>query len=144
MSDNVIVQALNSVTGATLVIWTAAIITLMIGIVKGIIAIIKWIEKYRQKRNAVEKKDEKLVELEKSVTEIKTLSETQSVALKVILANELNRKYRYYLELGYIPDEEFDEYVDNHDAYKALGGNHTGDAKFNYIMEHLERKVNNN
>lgn len=70
-----------------------------------------------------------------------TTQEIQGVALKVILANELDKRYRRYLELGYIPDQEFDEYCDMHDSYKALKGNHKGDEKFNYAINHLERKI---
>lgn len=73
--------------------------------------------------------------------EQKTIAENQSTALKMMLANELDKRYRRYLELQYIPDKEFDEYVHTYESYKALGGNSTGEAKFNYVMEHLERKV---
>lgn len=62
-------------------------------------------------------------------------------AMKIILLSELNTKYKSYLTSGYVPDDEFEEYIEMHDVYNALGGNHTGDEKFNYIMKNLERKI---
>jgi hypothetical protein len=69
-------------------------------------------------------------------------SEAQSLGVKMMLANELDKRYRRYLELGYIPDKEFDEYCETYRIYHdELGGNHTGSIKFNYVMDHLERKL---
>ena len=84
---------------------------------------------------------ELLSKLQEHLSTQSTMQEAQGSALRVILANELDKRYRRYLELGYIPAGEFDEYCDMHDQYKALGGNHSGDEKFNYVMEHLERRV---
>lgn len=58
-------------------------------------------------------------------------------AQKESLADRINQKYKYYLSIGGIPEDEVDEFVSLHSAYKAIGGNHHGDAKFNYCMEHL-------
>ena len=91
--------------------------------------------------NCLDKIMNTLDEINNGMTKQHISQQAQSTALKVILASELDKKYRYYLEIGYIPDKEFDEYVDMHDSYKGLGGNHHGDEKFEYIMSHLERKV---
>lgn len=56
---------------------------------------------------------------------------------KESLADRINQKYKHYLDIGGIPEDEVDEFVSLHSAYKAIGGNHHGDAKFNYCMEHL-------
>lgn len=56
---------------------------------------------------------------------------------KESLADRINQKYKHYLSLGGIPEDEVDEFVSLHSAYQAVGGNHHGDAKFNYCMEHL-------
>ena len=41
-----------------------------------------------------------------------------------------------------IPDKEFDEYCETYRIYHdELGGNHTGTQKYNYVMEHLERRL---
>ena len=59
------------------------------------------------------------------------------VAQKEILAEKINEKYKYYLSIGGIPEDERDEFVSLHDAYNGVGGNHHGDAKFEYCMNHL-------
>lgn len=56
---------------------------------------------------------------------------------KESLADRINQKYKYYLSVNGIPEDEVDEFISLHSAYKRLGGNHSGDAKFNYCMDHL-------
>lgn len=56
---------------------------------------------------------------------------------KESLADRINQKYKHYLSINGIPEDEVDEFVSLHAAYKGVGGNHHGDAKFNYCMEHL-------
>ena len=56
---------------------------------------------------------------------------------KESLADRINQKYKHYLSIKGIPEDEVDEFVSLHSAYKKIGGNHHGDAKFNYCMEHL-------
>ena len=59
-------------------------------------------------------------------------------ANKEILADRINQKYKHYVnELKGIPSDEVDEFINLHAAYKALGGNHHGDAKYNYVMTNL-------
>ena len=48
-----------------------------------------------------------------------------------------NEKYKYYLSIGGVPEDERDEFISLHDAYKGVGGNHNGDAKFEYCINHL-------
>lgn len=59
------------------------------------------------------------------------------VANKEMLAEKINEKYKYYIGIGGIPADEYDEFVSMHKAYKGLGGNHHGDAKFQYCIDHL-------
>ena len=56
---------------------------------------------------------------------------------KESLADRINQKYKYYLSVNGIPEDEVDEFISLHSAYKRLGGNHTGDAKFKYCIDHL-------
>ena len=42
-----------------------------------------------------------------------------------------------YLSNNGIPEDEVEEFINLHFCYKKCGGNHLGDAKFNYCMEHL-------
>lgn len=59
------------------------------------------------------------------------------VANKEILAEKINEKYKYYISIKGIPEDEYDEFVSMHKAYNGVGGNHHGDAKFQYCIEHL-------
>ena len=59
------------------------------------------------------------------------------VAQKEILAEKINEKYKNYISMGGIPEDEYDEFVSLHGAYNGVGGNHHGDAKFQYCIEHL-------
>lgn len=58
-------------------------------------------------------------------------------AQKEALADRINQKYKYYLSVKGIPEDEVDEFISLHTAYNGVGGNHNGDAKFKYCMEHL-------
>lgn len=59
------------------------------------------------------------------------------VANKEMLAEKINEKYKYYISIEGIPEDEYDEFVSLHKAYNGVGGNSHGDAKFEYCMEHL-------
>ena len=54
---------------------------------------------------------------------------------KESLADRINQKYKYYLSINGVPEDEYDEFISLHSAYKRLGGNHNGDAKFNYCID---------
>lgn len=60
------------------------------------------------------------------------------VAQREVLADKINEKYKYYISIKGIPEDEVDEFTNLHAAYKGVGGNHSGDAKFEYCMNHLE------
>lgn len=112
-------------------------------------AIKKSIEGDRELNDRIDRMNEKLdqivnvlAELQEYSKEQKRNSEAQSEGVKIMLANELDKRYRRYLELGYIPDKEFDEYCETYRIYHdELGGNHTGTAKYEYVMSHLERRL---
>ena len=59
------------------------------------------------------------------------------VANKEMLAEKINEKYKYYISINGIPEDEYDEFVSLHNAYNGVGGNHHGDAKFQYCIDHL-------
>lgn len=58
-------------------------------------------------------------------------------AQREVLADKINQKYKYYISIKGIPEDEVDEFTNMHKAYKAIGGNHSGDAKYEYCMNHL-------
>lgn len=60
------------------------------------------------------------------------------VAQREILADKINEKYKYYISIEGIPEDEFDEFTNLHKAYKGVGGNHSGDAKYEYCINHLQ------
>lgn len=59
------------------------------------------------------------------------------IAQREVLADKINRKYKYYIAINGIPEDEVDEFTNLHMAYKGCGGNHSGDAKYEYVMKHL-------
>lgn len=59
------------------------------------------------------------------------------LANKELLAEKINDKYKFYISIKGIPEDEVDEFTNLHAAYKGCGGNHSGDAKYEYVMKHL-------
>lgn len=76
-------------------------------------------------------------ELTDSISERDMRIDALVVANKEMLAEKINEKYKYYISIGGIPEDEYDEFVNMHGAYNGVGGNHHGDAKFKYCVEHL-------
>ena len=85
----------------------------------------------RQQSIAIQK------ELKDSIASREIQIESLVIANKEMLAEKINEKYKYYIGINGIPEDEYDEFVSLHSAYKGLGGNHHGDAKFQYCMDHL-------
>lgn len=77
----------------------------------------------------------------KSIVEYNTGKEKQiknlMAAQREVLADKINEKYKYYISLNGIPEDEVEEFTNLHQAYKGVGGNHSGDAKYEYCMNHL-------
>lgn len=59
------------------------------------------------------------------------------VATMESLNDRINQKYKHYLKIKGIPEDEVDEFYRLHAAYKGVGGNHSGDAKFEYCVKNL-------
>lgn len=59
------------------------------------------------------------------------------IAQREVLADKINDKYKYYISIKGIPEDEVDEFTNLHTAYKGVGGNHSGDAKYEYCINHL-------
>lgn len=76
-------------------------------------------------------------ELKDSITARDVQIDSLIVANKEMLAEKINEKYKYYISIGGIPEDEYDEFVSLHSAYNGVGGNHHGDAKFQYCIKHL-------
>ena len=97
-------------------------------------------EMTRYSDNRVKDRQQSL-EIQKELKDSIAVRDEQINALvdanKEMLAEKINEKYKYYISIGGIPEDEYDEFVSMHKAYKGVGGNHHGDAKFAYCMEHL-------
>lgn len=76
-------------------------------------------------------------ELKDSIAARDVQIESLVVANKEMLAEKINEKYKYYISINGIPEDEYDEFVSLHEAYNGVGGNHHGDAKFEYCINHL-------
>ena len=78
----------------------------------------------------------------KSIVEYNTGKEKQienlMAAQREVLADKINEKYKYYISIKGIPEDEVDEFTNLHTAYKGVGGNHSGDAKYEYCINHLQ------
>ena len=76
-------------------------------------------------------------ELKESIAARDVRIEALVTANKEILAEKINEKYKHYIAIGGIPEDEYEEFVSMHEAYNGVGGNHNGDAKFQYCIDHL-------
>ncbi|MBO5828717.1 MAG: hypothetical protein J6R59_09730 [Paludibacteraceae bacterium] len=76
-------------------------------------------------------------ELKDSISARDVQIESLIAANKEMLAEKINEKYKYYISIGGIPEDEYDEFVSMHKAYNGVGGNHHGDAKYQYCVDHL-------
>lgn len=76
-------------------------------------------------------------ELKESIDARDSQIEALVLANKEMLAEEINKKYKHYIAIGGIPEDEYDEFVNMHKAYNGVGGNHHGDAKFEYCTKNL-------
>lgn len=76
-------------------------------------------------------------ELKESIASRDDRIDSLIAANKEMLAEKINEKYKHYIAIGGIPEDEYDEFVGMHKAYNGVGGNSHGDAKFKYCMEHL-------
>lgn len=92
----------------------------------------------RQQSLVIQKK---LTDSIKSIVEYNALKDKQidnlMAAQREVLADKINEKYKYYISIQGIPEDEVDEFTNLHTAYKGVGGNHSGDAKYEYCMNHL-------
>lgn len=83
---------------------------------------------------ALKRHDEELALMQDNISKIMAASRES-------LAYKINERYKRYFALGYIPEDEYEEFIHLHDAYKGVNGNHSGDQKFNRCIENLPVKV---
>lgn len=80
--------------------------------------------------NKVNSMQIQLVRLENEIDATKFASQSN-------LGDKINSKYKRYINLGGIPEDELEEFEQLHKAYKGVGGNHSGDEKYKYCIDKL-------
>lgn len=118
-----------------------SVFTILIGL-KAFSSLLEWVvEKLGLETKWARKKREDHELLIKTSQALSSLQENQirslTLANRELLGEKINEKYKYYISVKGIPEDEVDEFTNLHTAYKGCGGNHSGDAKYEYVMEHL-------
>lgn len=80
---------------------------------------------------------DKIDKIDEKVEEINKRTIATEKASKESLGERINYKYKEYVKSGGIPEDELEEFVNLHSAYKGVGGNHSSDIKFNYCIDNL-------
>jgi hypothetical protein len=94
----------------------------------------KWSRIKQEERHLLMQTAQNLNTLQKKyIKDIEHLTAAQREAL----ADRINEKYKYYISIKGVPEDELDEFTHLHTAYKDIGGNHSGDAKYEYCLHHL-------
>lgn len=121
---------------SSLIKMIGAIIAIIVAISAVVVKIFHYFELWRKKKNK-EDLNQRIID---SIKNIETNVNFIGEGIKTVLADNLNRKCRFYLDNGFIPEDEFDEFVKEHEAYNKLHGNSTIDAKYNKTIEQLKVK----
>lgn len=88
-------------------------------------------------RDNLEKISQSVSSMVVKLDKMDTKNSLNETATREVLGDRINEKYKYYLKIKGIPEDEVDEFANLHAAYKGVGGNHTGDAKYNYCINNL-------
>lgn len=97
----------------------------------------KWMRSRKQEYELLIQTSKGLIELQKRYSETDSQIDNLMVAQREVLADKINDKYKYYISIKGIPEDEVEEFTNLHEAYKGVGGNHNGDVKYEYCMNHL-------
>ncbi len=126
----------GNMPASSLIKMIGAIIAIIVAISAVVVKIFHYFELWRKKKNK-EDLNQRIID---SIKNIETNVNFIGEGIKTVLADNLNRKCRFYLDNGFIPEDEFDEFVKEHEAYNKLHGNSTIDAKYNKTIEQLKVK----
>lgn len=82
------------------------------------------------------------VKLQEELGDLKSSLRLITEGLLSVQGREFRRQCRKLLEKGYIiSDEEYEQVITDHKAYKGLGGNHTGDKLYELVLEKYKNQV---
>ena len=126
----------GNMPASSLIKMIGAIIAIIVAISAAVVKIFHYFELWRKKKNK-EDLNQRIID---SIKNIETNVNFIGEGIKTVLADNLNRKCKFYLDNGFIPEDEFDEFVKEHEAYNKLHGNSTIDAKYNKTIEQLKVK----
>lgn len=98
----------------------------------------KWTRTNREIRSSLDSLSDSIHKIGIQIDGLCIQNELAEAASREALADRINQRYKYYLQLNGIPEDEVDEFQQLHSAYKGVGGNHSGDAKYEYCMKHLQ------
>ena len=137
LKNEVVMDTLNGLSFGTVLAWVFFIVA-SLGVLIGLgVKVFKWIEKYRKSRNNIDLKNKEFEIIKEEISKMDKSIGSIMIAVKEISADRINEKYKYYLHIKCIPEDEFDEFCNLHNAYKGVGGNSTIDAKFDKAIEEL-------
>ena len=142
MENNVLTQAIGSMTVGTLWAYIAGAVVIGLGLFAVGKKVIKILEKYRKKRNQIEDAESDFEKLKKDVLEIERSLNTILTAERQILADRLNQRIRYYYSIGYIPTDEFENFQHQYTAYEGVGGNGEMKERYTKCINDLPVKAN--
>lgn len=97
----------------------------------------RWMRNNREIKSSLEHLSDSIHKIGIQIDGLCIKNELAEAASREALADRINQRYKYYLQLNGIPEDEVDEFEQLHTAYKGVGGNHSGDAKYEYCMQHL-------
>lgn len=97
----------------------------------------RWMQKNRELKDNLVKVSDSIDKISMQMDTLCMKTELAEAASREALADRINQKYKYYLQINGIPEDEVDEFAHLHAAYKGVGGNHSGDTKYEYCMTHL-------
>lgn len=126
----------GNMPASSLIKMIGAVVAIIAAISVVVVKIFHYFELWRKRKNK-EDLNQKIID---SIKNIETNVNFIGEGIKTVLADNLNRKCRFYLDNGFIPEDEFDEFVKEHEAYNKLHGNSTIDAKYNKTIEQLKVK----
>lgn len=98
----------------------------------------KWIRRRREERDLMNEIITSISEIKEELSHKDRQLDHLMIAEREVLADRINQKYKYYISLQGIPEDELDEFNNLHTAYNLVGGNHGGDAKYEYCISHLD------
>lgn len=135
MNDSII-KILMNISAADFISFIIACITILTTVNAIIIKMFNKLEHWRQRKN----RQEKTTEIIEGISEIKEKLSLVCKSLQTVLADNLNRKCRYYSQIQYIPEDELDEFINEYKAYNNLKGDTSLSMKVNKIINSLQVK----